>query len=63
MDQSRSPKDVPNWRGDGHWAGRNAQKKTELERVGREGGVREGGVDKAVFNEKGMCILRIFMTI
>lgn len=29
-----------------------------------EGGEREeGGTDEAVFNEKGMCILRIFMTI
>lgn len=24
---------------------------------------KRGGTDKAVFNEKGMCILRIFMTI
>ena len=37
----------------------NRSKKNELERAQK----REGGTDKAVFNERGMCILRIFMTI
>ena len=62
LDQSRLPKDVQKWSGDSHWAGQKAQKKLNLKEL--RGGREEGrGTDKAVFNEKGMCILRIFMTI